>query len=82
MPVLIMENLALAGKVVNGAQGTIKYVAFDMVGTKRIASCVYVEVPASTLHLPGEDDHVIAVLPQNSPITYTSKQGVKFNVSR
>ena len=82
MPVLITENLALAGKVVNGARGMIKYIAFDTIGSKRIACCVYVEVPSLTLHLPGEDDHVIAVLPQNSPITYTSKQGEKFNISR
>lgn len=82
MPVLITENLALAGKVVNGARGTIKSIAYHVIGTKRVASCVYVEVPASTLHLPGEGDHVVAVLPQNSPITYTSKHGAKFNISR
>ena len=56
--------------------------AYDLIGTKRVASCVYVEVPASMLHLPGKQDHVVAVLPQNSPITYTSKHGEKFNISR
>ena len=82
MPVLISENLALVGKVVNGAWGIIKHVAYDLIGTKRVAHCVYLNVPASTLQLPGEDEHVIAIFPCVSPFTYTSQSGVKFNISR
>ena len=82
MPVLISENLALAGKIVNGARGTIKQVAYDVVGTKRIARCVYVEVPASMLQLPGENLHVITVFPRTVAFKYTSKDRVKFNISR
>lgn len=82
MPVLVSENLALAGKVVNGAWGMIKHVAYDLVGTKRVACCMYLNVPASTLQLPGEDEHVIAIFPCASTFTYTSKSDVKFNISR
>ena len=55
---------------------------YDLVGNKRVARCVYVEVPASTLQLPGEDKHVIAVFPRPSTFTYTSKTSLKFKISR
>ena len=79
---LITENLALAGKVVNGARGTIKQIVYDLVGNNRVARCVYVEVPGSTLQLPGEDKHIIPVFPRPSTFTYTSKSRLKFKISR
>lgn len=81
MPILITENLALAGKIVNGARGTIKHIAYDLIGSKRVARCVYVEVPGSTLQLPGEHQHIVAVFPRSITFKYTSKNNIKFNVS-
>ncbi|KIO03800.1 hypothetical protein M404DRAFT_75396, partial [Pisolithus tinctorius Marx 270] len=71
-PVIITENLRIAGKVANGAHGTVWDIVCSAVNGKHVLRCVYVSEPASTLQLPGEDAHIVAIFPQTCSFPYIS----------
>lgn len=64
MRVMVIDNVAISGRVVNGAEGTVKHVLYetDRDG-RRFASVVYVHIPGSSVNIPGLEDEVVPIFP-------------------
>ncbi|KAG1781729.1 hypothetical protein EV702DRAFT_962419, partial [Suillus placidus] len=61
--VMITENAATSCKIMNGSRGTLKSVTYKLNGGHRYAVCALVNIPESTLHVPGLDNGVVPILP-------------------
>lgn len=84
MKVMITENLDSTHKIVNGSEGTVVHVAWDVIhsGTgDRFAKCVYVRVDDSGIHLPGLPRDVVPIFPTIRYFEYKTP-GKTFKISR
>ncbi|KAG0701019.1 hypothetical protein DFH29DRAFT_929327 [Suillus ampliporus] len=64
MLVMITENAATSCKIVNGSKGILKSVTYDIdEDGNRYAVCVLVDIPESTLQIPGLNNGVIPIFP-------------------
>ncbi|KIO01198.1 hypothetical protein M404DRAFT_77765, partial [Pisolithus tinctorius Marx 270] len=81
MPILITKNLSVTRKVVNGACSTMHDIIFCTSFYLFLHRCVYVAIPASTLQLPGEDTHIVAVFPQPYTFSYFSDHAGKLCIT-
>jgi hypothetical protein len=68
MKVMVLENVSVPYKVVNGSEGTVNRVVYseDSSG-RRKADVVYVELKSSTIEVPGLEQGVVPLFPR--PVT-------------
>ncbi|KAI0054498.1 hypothetical protein BV25DRAFT_1761897, partial [Artomyces pyxidatus] len=83
MKVMVIENLAMAYGIVNGAEGIVTHIDMEITpdGSK-IAKCVYIRIPDCGMELPGLPKDVVPVYPIRKTFTYKSPTGLKCNFSR
>jgi hypothetical protein len=83
MKVVLTENLAISAKVVNGAEGVLQSVKYEVDDQgHKFAVCAYVHIPNCNLQAPGLDKDVVPLLMQRNTFQYVSKDGIKYSVSR
>lgn len=71
MKVMVTENLAIIANIVNGSEGVLEQVKYTTDDSgKRFASCTYVHVPDSNIHIPNLNLNVIPIFPTPSHFTY------------
>ncbi|KAG1874905.1 hypothetical protein F4604DRAFT_1880785 [Suillus subluteus] len=64
MPVMITENAATSSHIVNGSRGILKSVTYDVdPDGNKFAACALVDIPESTLFVPGLSAGVVPILP-------------------
>lgn len=85
MKVMVTENVLTAQKVVNGAEGTLLGLRFEVLEDgQKTALCAYVQIPGSNVHpedtsLPPD---VVVIVPTFTTFKYESPQGFSFNIRR
>jgi ATP-dependent DNA helicase PIF1 len=83
MKVMIKENLSVRQKIVNGSEGILQDVKYELgPDGVRHATCAYVLVPGCGLQAPGLPINVVPVLPFRTAFCYETREGAKFNISR
>jgi len=76
MRVMVTDNAAMTVKVVNGSQGVLRDVKYDVdEDGNRYVICAYVHVPGSRLHTPGLEAEVVPILPVRSNFVYGAPAG-------
>jgi hypothetical protein len=71
MHVAVTENAAMTAKVVNGSQGVLRDLKYEVdKHGNRYAVCAYVHIPSSHLQAPGLDYEVVPILPTRSYFSY------------
>ncbi|KAK7022628.1 P-loop containing nucleoside triphosphate hydrolase protein [Favolaschia claudopus] len=78
MKVMVTENVAIKAKVVNGQEGTLVEVKYDVdESANRFAKCAYVHIPGSGIHVHGQALDVVPILPVSVSFSYNG-----FSISR
>lgn len=83
MKVMITENVAIGQSVVNGAEGKLVHVEYDLgPNGAKVALCAYVHVPLSRISIDGLPPNVIPILPTTTKFTYNGPRGDSYSISR
>ncbi|OJT07430.1 ATP-dependent DNA helicase PIF1 [Trametes pubescens] len=77
MRVMIRENLAFSKRLVNGAEGTIHNVLYEVIDGKPRATVAYVHVPGAGKITPELDEDIVPIFPESSSFKCTISVGGK-----
>jgi hypothetical protein len=76
MKVMITENVAMMAKVVNGAEGHLVDIKWELDALgRRYAQCAYVEIKGSNVKLSGLDPDVIPIFPVKTYFKFRGSSG-------
>lgn len=74
MKVMVMDNLAFGNGVVNGSEGTVHDIKYEVdEDGRRYASVVYVRIPGSALNSRGLDPDVVPIVPERTRFDFVYK---------
>jgi hypothetical protein len=76
MRVMIAENVAIRNRLVNGMEGIVKHIDYDIDESNRqYAKACYVLVERSGIQLEGFEPDVVPILPVQQSFTFKSQLG-------
>ncbi|KAJ8473925.1 hypothetical protein ONZ51_g7564 [Trametes cubensis] len=75
MKVMIRDNLAFGKRLVNGAEGIVKKVIYDVVDGKAYARVAYVQVPGAGSVAPDLDEDIVPIFPEKHKFNCTVTSG-------
>lgn len=72
-------NLAITQKVVNGSEGTVKDIKYDLVGGKRQAKVVYLEIPGAGIISSDLQRDMVPIFPHRTKfqVHYKTSAGAR-----
>lgn len=73
MRVMILQNILTELGVVNGADGMLEDVLFDIVDGARVATAAFVRIPGSGIQMTGLPPDVVLILPQSESKSVDTK---------
>lgn len=83
MRVMITENLAISNRLVNGAEGIVKHVDYEIdEQNRRYAKACYVLVKGSGVQIRGFEPDVVPILPVQASFSFKPPFGDQFYISR
>ncbi|KAJ7130147.1 hypothetical protein C8R44DRAFT_613972 [Mycena epipterygia] len=83
MKVMITENVAIKAKAVNGQEGTLVEVKYDIDECgNRYAKCAYVRIPGCGYKTWNQDEDVVPIVPVTTYFKYVTKEGGSFSIAR
>lgn len=85
MAVMVQENLAFTNKVVNGTQGTVKDIVYDVEDGRRYPVVVYVHIPGAGSICANAPDDIVPIFPEWTTFTWSRNvngEAKPFSVSR
>ncbi|KAJ6543476.1 hypothetical protein B0H10DRAFT_1634105, partial [Mycena sp. CBHHK59/15] len=69
MRVMVLENVVFSVGIVNGAEGVVRDVKYNVDRRgRRVASVVFVHIPGCGIRVDGLDDDVVPLFPQSMRI--------------
>ena len=82
MPVMIMENLLMQNKVINGFEGIVKKIIYRTLAEGCKAVCVHVHLWSSPITLNGLTPGVVPIFPRVVSFNCKLQQGMRLKISR
>lgn len=80
---MITKNIAIKANVVNGAEGIITDIKYNLNDYDRwYIICTYVKIDWSQLQAPGLPYEVVPILPVSTTFWYAQPKGLSFNITR
>ncbi|PPQ97075.1 hypothetical protein CVT26_001258 [Gymnopilus dilepis] len=77
MKVMVTENIAFDSKIVNGSEGTIRKILYDVDGEgRRFATAVYVHIEGIGFRIPGLEEDVVPIFPTRVSISSVNLDAV------
>lgn len=83
MKVMLQQNVLTECGVVNGAQGILEEVVYDVgVAEERIPKVAYVRFPGSKVRIEGLEEDVVPIFPQKETLYVQTKKQKTLSVQR
>ena len=70
MKVMIQENLAFMNRVVNGSEGTVRNISYEVIDGIRYAAVAYVHIPGAGRVHPDAEDDIVPIFPVSSTFAW------------